>query len=177
MTQGILIMGVSGCGKTTVGKALADELGAVFYDADDFHPAINRDKMSRGIPLDDADRIPWLEMISDVIREQKNSFVLACSALRESYRQKLLGAYPDLKIIHLCGTRDLLLERITNRRDHFMPASLLDSQLATLEPPHEALRIPISQSLRQTLDMIRNSICRSGTLTSTPAKKTLSLPE
>jgi gluconokinase len=154
MSQQVLIMGVSGCGKTTVGKMLADEWGAVFYDADDFHPAANRDKMSRGIPLDDADRQPWLKAIAETIREPRHPFVLACSALRESYRQQLLAACPELKIIHLHGSRELLWERMRQRQGHFMPASLLDSQLATLEPPADALHLDIAPSPKELTALI-----------------------
>jgi carbohydrate kinase (thermoresistant glucokinase family) len=149
MSQQVLIMGVSGCGKTTVGKMLADELNAVFYDADDFHPAANRDKMARGIPLDEEDRKPWLQSIAETIRAQNQTFVLACSALRESYRQQLLAACPGMKIIHLHGSRELLLERMQQRQGHFMPASLLDSQLATLEPPAAALRLDIAHTSQE----------------------------
>lgn len=155
MNHCLLIMGVSGCGKTTIGKALADELGVVFYDADDFHSAANREKMSRGIPLDEKDRKPWLQSIAETISAPRRSFVLACSALRESHRQQFMTACPELQIIHLQGTPKLLLERITQRSDHFMPASLLDSQFATLEPPSKALIIDIAQSPHEILEQIR----------------------
>jgi carbohydrate kinase (thermoresistant glucokinase family) len=154
MSQQVLIMGVSGCGKTTVGKMLADELNAVFYDADDFHPAANRDKMARGIPLDEEDRKPWLQSIAETIRAQNQTFVLACSALRESYRQQLLAACPSMKIIHLHGSRELLLERMQQRQGHFMPASLLDSQLATLEPPRSALTLNIELPPEELVERI-----------------------
>lgn len=145
MSRHFLIMGVSGCGKTTVGKRLAEETGAVFLDADDFHPAANLAKMAAGQPLTEEDRQPWLAMIAEKIRTLADApFVLACSALRESYRQQLLAACPGMKIIHLHGSRELLLERMQQRQDHFMPASLLDSQLATLEPPAAALRLDIA---------------------------------
>jgi gluconokinase len=158
MSQQVLIMGVSGCGKTTVGKMLADELGAVFYDADDFHPAANRDKMSRGIPLDEEDRKPWLQSIAETIRTQNQTFVLACSALRESYRQQLLAACPRLQIVHLHGSRELFLERMQQRQGHFMPASLLDSQLATLETPAAALRLDITASPKELTALIRKHL-------------------
>ncbi len=145
MSAPYLIMGVSGCGKTSVGQALASALHCPFFDADDFHPAANRDKMSRGIPLTEEDRAPWLQAIAEKLIDQKDQpFVLACSALRESYRQLLRTACPALRIIHLHGTRELLLDRLQQRENHFMPASLLDSQLATLETPVDALTIDIS---------------------------------
>lgn len=153
-----LIMGVSGCGKTSVGQALAALLDYSFFDADDFHPAANRDKMSRGIPLTEEDRAPWLQAIVEKLVEQNNQpFVLACSALRESYRQQLRAACPALRIIHLHGTRELLLERLQQRENHFMPASLLDSQLATLEAPSDALTIDISLPLDSIVQHIFSS--------------------
>jgi len=154
MSKPFLIMGVSGCGKTTVGKRLADKLGSRFFDADDFHPAANRDKMCRGIPLDEEDRRPWLESICATIAAHPQPFVLACSALRESYRRQLLAACPEMKIIHLLGSRELLLERLQQRKGHFMPASLLDSQLATLEPPAEALTLNVELSPEKLVELI-----------------------
>lgn len=146
MNGSFLIMGVSGCGKTTVGKQLAEKTGAVFLDADDFHPAANLAKMAAGQPLTDEDRQPWLAAIAGKIRtltEKDEPFVLACSALREIYRQQLLAACPEMKIVHLHGSHDLLLDRLQQRQGHFMPASLLDSQLATLEPPGSSLTLNI----------------------------------
>lgn len=155
MSQHILIMGVSGCGKTTVGKRLAEETGAVFLDADNFHPAANLAKMAAGQPLTDEDRQPWLAMIAEKIRTLADApFVLACSALRESYRQQLLAACPGMKIIHLHGSRELLLERLQKRQGHFMPASLLDSQLATLEPPAAALTLNVALSPQELIELI-----------------------
>jgi carbohydrate kinase (thermoresistant glucokinase family) len=155
MSRHFLIMGVSGCGKTTVGKRLAEEIGAVFLDADDFHPAANLAKMAAGQPLTDEDRQPWLAMIAEKIRTLADSpFVLACSALRESYRQQLLAACPGMKIIHLHSSRELLLERLQKRQGHFMPASLLDSQLATLEPPAAALTLNVALSPQELIELI-----------------------
>jgi gluconokinase len=125
-------MGVSGSGKTTVGSSLAPLLGVRFVDADALHPASNVAKMSAGIPLTDADRWPWLDAVGQVLAE--GSVVVACSALRRAYRDRLRSAAPDLRLVHLEGTRDLLAERM-GTRDHFMGVALLDSQLATLERP------------------------------------------
>jgi gluconokinase len=125
-------MGVSGSGKTTVGMALAAALGMRFVDADDLHPAANVEKMTAGIPLTDADRWPWLDAVGAVLGQ--GDVVVACSALRRSYRDRLRTAAPDLALVYLHGERDLLAERM-QRPGHFMPVTLLDSQLETLEPP------------------------------------------
>lgn len=144
----ILIMGVSGSGKTTVGHLLAERLGGVFIDADDFHSPANVDKMSRGVPLEDADRLPWLERLRNEITSPAlpgKTKVLACSALRRSYRE-LLGR--DLPTVFLHGDRETLAERLSARQGHYMAPELLASQLATLEEPcePEAIRFPITLS-------------------------------
>lgn len=155
MSAQFLIMGVSGSGKTCVGHALASSLDCAFLDADDFHPAANREKMSRGIALTEEDRQPWLQAIAQKLIAQHNQpFVLACSALRESYRQQLRAACPRLQIVFLHGSRELLQQRLLQRQNHFMPASLLDSQLATLEIPADALSIDISLSVESILARI-----------------------
>jgi len=125
-------MGVSGSGKTTVGAALAVALGLGFVDADDLHPAANIDKMTAGIPLTDADRWPWLDAVGAVLARADT--VVACSALRRAYRDRLRAAAPDFALVYLHADRELLARRM-HRPGHFMPTSLLDSQLATLEPP------------------------------------------
>jgi gluconokinase len=127
-------MGVSGSGKTTVGSSLAPLLGMRFVDADALHPESNVAKMSAGIPLTDADRGPWLDAVARVLAA--GSVVVACSALRRAYRDRLRAAAPDLRLVHLEGTRELLAERMGSR-DHFMGVALLDSQLATLEAPDD----------------------------------------
>jgi gluconokinase len=129
----VVVMGVSGCGKTSVGLALAQKLHARFVDADDLHPAANKAKMSAGIPLNDDDRWPWLEAVASNLEEQ-GSIIVACSALKTVYRERILAAAPGTVFIHLNGSREVLAERLGNRKGHFMPASLLDSQLAILEP-------------------------------------------
>ena len=129
----VVVMGVSGSGKTTVGAALADALGLRFVDGDALHPAANVAKMAAGIPLDDADRAPWLDAVGAVLAA--GPVVVACSALKRVYRDRLRAAAPDLDLVFLDGSRELLASRMAARPGHFMPASLLDSQLATLEPP------------------------------------------
>lgn len=125
-------MGVSGSGKTTVGMALAAALGMRFVDADDLHPAANVEKMTAGIPLTDTDRWPWLDAVGAELA--RGDVVVACSALRRSYRDRLRSAAPELALVFLHGERELLAERM-QRPGHFMPVTLLDSQLETLEPP------------------------------------------
>jgi gluconokinase len=156
MNHRFLIMGVSGCGKTTVGKRWAEEIGAVFLDADDFHPAANLTKMAAGHPLTDQDRKPWLAAIAATIDTLTDTpVVLACSALRAIYREQLLREYPAWHVVLLHGDRRLLQQRLERRRGHFMPASLLDSQLAVLEIPADALRIDISLTPESILVRLR----------------------
>lgn len=135
----IVVMGVSGAGKTAFGKALARRLHAPFLDGDDYHPEANVEKMRAGIPLDGADRWPWLEALARDLHaaaRRKGVAVGACSALRRAYRMRLIEkAGEPILFVHLSGPADLLARRMAARRNHFMPASLLDSQLATLEPP------------------------------------------
>lgn len=144
-----VVMGVSGSGKTTIAAMLAGRLGWPYRDADDFHPAANIAKMSAGQPLDDLDRAPWLAAIAtwlDAQRAKGEHGIVACSALKRAYRNVLIGARPDIGLVFLDGTRDLIHARMAARRDHFMPAGLLDSQMATLEPPatdEGALRLAV----------------------------------
>ncbi len=139
MTRAIVVMGVSGCGKTSVAEGLAAVLPAAFIEGDSLHPAANVEKMSRGIPLDDEDRWPWLDTIGRAMAETLSdgkSVVVSCSALKKAYRDRLrMAAGGTLAFVFLRGSRDLLMTRMAARRDHFMPVSLLDSQLATLEDP------------------------------------------
>ena len=132
ITRPVVVMGVSGSGKTTVGEALAAALGVPFADGDALHPAANVAKMAAGIPLDDADRAPWLDTIGAVLAA--GPVVVACSALKHAYRDHLRAAAPRLELVFLEVDRATLLDRMTHRT-HFMPPTLLDSQLATLEPP------------------------------------------
>ncbi len=151
-TAHIVVMGVSGCGKTVLASLLAGRLGYRFCEADDFHPAANVEKMSNGIPLTDDDRWPWLEALADwTAREAASghSTVMACSALTRAYRDRLrTGGGEDLVFIHLDGDPSTIIERM-NAREHFMPTSLLRSQLDTLEPLEDdevGVRIDLGQS-------------------------------
>lgn len=159
----VIVMGVSGTGKSTVGRAVAEELGWEFLDADDFHLPENKAKMSTGIPITDTERTTWLAELRrqiDLRTEEGKNVVLACSALKLAYRDKLGAARLHVRLVYLYGERDLLFERINQRTNHFFPASLLDSQLATLEPPkegealsldvampHEQLKLAVLQDL------------------------------
>lgn len=143
----IIVMGVSGCGKTTVGQLLAQQLGQPFYDGDDFHSAANVAKMAAGHPLTDADRHDWLATLATHLGqwEAAGGAVLACSALREAYRQTLqAGETLPLSWVFLDGSYALLEARLAGRKDHYMKASMLDSQLATLEKPTYGLRIELT---------------------------------
>jgi carbohydrate kinase (thermoresistant glucokinase family) len=131
-------MGVCGCGKSTVGERLARELGALFIEGDAFHPPANVARMAAGIALTDADRQGWLEALAAQLADARRagrSVVLACSALKRRYRDVLRLGAPDLRVVHLAGDRAMLAVRLAARQGHYMPASLLDSQLATLETP------------------------------------------
>ncbi|WP_327280094.1 MULTISPECIES: gluconokinase [unclassified Streptomyces] len=136
-TQSVLVvMGVAGTGKTTAGRLLADALDLPYVEGDAFHPAANIAKMSAGIPLDDADRRPWLDAIGAWIRDRPagRGAVVAASALKRAYRDRLRKAAPDVVFVHLTGERPLIERRMAARTGHFMPTALLDSQFATLEP-------------------------------------------
>lgn len=141
----VIVMGVSGSGKSTVGAALADALGWPFLEADDLHPAANVEKMTSGIPLTDEDRWPWLDRIVDelgVVSKRSPDVVLACSALRQAYRDRLARA-GHVRFVYLRGDRQTIAARLTARRHRYMPVTLLDSQFATLEPPADAIDIDI----------------------------------
>ncbi|MHC4264529.1 MAG: gluconokinase [Planctomycetota bacterium] len=142
----IVVMGICSCGKTLIGQMLAEKLGLGFYDADNFHPQSNIEKMKSKISLDDNDRLPWLEAMAEQMPnwEQKGGAVLACSALKESYRE-VLRAGDDVKFVFLKGTKDIILDRMKNRKEHFMPTSLIESQLETLEEPKAAITVDIAK--------------------------------
>jgi gluconokinase len=138
----VLLMGVTASGKSTVGKLLAARLGWAFHDGDDYHPAANVEKMSRGIPLTDADRGPWLDALNGVMRRHEaegTSAIVASSALKAAYRERLAQGVPDLVVVFLKGEPEILQARLDARKDHFMPRTMLPSQLAALEEPADAI--------------------------------------
>jgi gluconokinase len=145
----VVVMGVSGCGKTSVGRALAAATGWRYVEGDELHPPENVARMAAGTPLTDADRQGWLEKIASAIAaaaQRGEGLVVTCSALKRRYRDLLRGGAPDLRFVHLQGPRELLAERMAARQGHYMPPSLLDSQLEALEPPQPdeaALGLPI----------------------------------
>ncbi len=158
-----VVMGVSGCGKTSVGQELAAGLGVPFHDADAFHPPANVAKMKNGTPLTDADRAPWLAALAAHISEwnRGGDAVLACSALKQRYRDVLRGAAPAaVTFVHLRGSKELILARMQTRQGHFMPPALLDSQFAALEEPQDAITVGIegtsAETARQVLAILRS---------------------
>lgn len=155
-------MGVSGCGKSSVGAAVAKELGITYIDGDDLHPPENIAKMSRGIPLTDADRAPWLVRVGQRLAAFDGPVVIGCSALKRSYRDIVRDkAGESVCFLHLEGSRETLSERMAKRSGHFMPVSLLESQLATLEPPglgETAITADIDQPFDQLVDSLVTKI-------------------
>ena len=151
-----VLMGVCGSGKTTIGRAFAAATGWPFYDADDFHPPANVAKMAGGTPLTDEDRWPWLDAVAAAMRAaaaRDGNAILACSALREAYRVRL-GAAGDVRFVFLDGDAATIAARLAQRQHQYMPASLLASQLATLEPPRDALRVDIRASIAEQVQAI-----------------------
>ena len=154
-------MGVSGSGKTTVGKKLAEFLGWEFADADDFHPPKNIEKMKHGIAQNDADRFTWLQKIQDEIKrnlQENTNLVLTCSALKASYREMLLVNEESVKLVYLKGSFELIEERLEARENHFMKAGLLESQFETLEEPNDAIIVDISQSVDNIVQEIAKRV-------------------
>jgi gluconokinase len=139
----VLVMGVAGAGKTTIGEALARSLGWPFIDADDFHPPDNVAKMKAGVPLEDADRWPWLSRLNEELKQRRQA-VLACSALKASYRERLAQGIDRFITVYLDGDFALINERMKSRRHRYMPAALLESQFAALEPPADAIRVDVA---------------------------------
>lgn len=158
----IVVAGVSGSGKSTVGVLLAESLDVPFADADDLHPEANVRKMAAGHPLDDEDRRPWLRRVGETLAAAEGTgLVIACSALKRSYREAILAAEPRARFVLLDGSRELLEQRMTHRHGHFMPASLLDSQLATLEPlagDEPGITVGIDQSPEHVVADIRTKL-------------------
>jgi gluconokinase len=156
-TRFMIVMGVSGSGKTSVGRSLAEHLGWDFYDADDFHPPQNIAKMANGIPLDDTDRRPWLAALHDLIGsalKEDRPGVLACSALKERYRQQLMDGNEGVQIIYLKGSYELIWSRMEKRNDHYMKPDMLKSQFDALEEPVIALTTDISMPVENIVQAI-----------------------
>jgi gluconokinase len=156
----ILITGVTGSGKSTIGRLLAAQLEWKFYEGDDFHPSVNIEKLKRGAPLDDEDRLPWLMAIRDTIRaaiDRGEDAVIACSALKESYR-RMLRISADVVLVHLQANRELIDERLKHRTGHFMNPASIQSQFATLEQPEAALQIDAGLSPGEIVRLIRDRL-------------------
>lgn len=153
-----IVMGVSGSGKTTIGRILAENQGLPFYDADDFHPPQNVEKMRSGQPLNDHDRKPWLDTLSRHISDwnRRGGAVLACSALKKSYRNTLRSDGNHVQFIYLKGSKEMILKRMNDREDHYMPPSLLDSQFEALEEPPDAITVFIDNPPEKIIAEILN---------------------
>ncbi len=157
----IIVMGVSGSGKTTIGRLLAKKLGWSFYEGDELHPPSNIEKMKHGIPLTDEDREPWLDKIQNLIEQltlQHKQAVITCSALKESYRKKIKGNNQDVRFVYLKGDAALIASRMRRRHGHFMPPDLLASQFATLEEPKDAVSVDISPPPEKIVENIEKLI-------------------
>lgn len=160
----IIVCGVSGAGKSTIGTLLARALGLAFYDGDDFHPAANITKMASGVPLADSDREPWLKILARQISGwgEQGGAVLACSALKESYRQALTSQWQgEITWVFLTGSEELLVKRIISRKGHFFSPSLLRSQLETLELPKYGLKIDIGSPPDDVVGVIREHLLKA----------------
>lgn len=156
-----MVMGVSGCGKSTVGAALAEALGGVFLDGDDYHPEANVAHMAAGKPLTDVMRWPWLDQLAKAVNTKRaqSVTVFACSALRKSYRDHLRAMIPDLQIVYLEAPAEVVGPRLAAREGHYMPATLLDSQLETLEAPQAAtVVVSIDQPVEQIVAVIKSVV-------------------
>ncbi|MGX1929115.1 gluconokinase [Flagellimonas sp. 2504JD4-2] len=156
----LVVMGVSGTGKSTIGNLLSEALDIPFYDGDDFHPEANVKKMSAGQPLNDHDRQGWLERLNLLAKEHRSQgAIIACSALKESYRKLLQNDMGDtLRFVYLEGSFELIKSRLENRKGHFMPLELLKSQFDTLEPPSKAIAVSVSHTPENIVQLILNQI-------------------
>jgi carbohydrate kinase (thermoresistant glucokinase family) len=154
-----VIMGVTGCGKSTIGRLLGEKLEVPFFDGDDYHPEANVQKMSSGIPLTDEDRVPWLKILNTEISNwnTNSGATLACSALKEDYR-KIISDNQNVEFIYLNSSKELIKRRLASRQNHFMPSSLIDSQFDTLEEPENAIWVDASLSEQEIVDFIFNKI-------------------
>ena len=152
-----VVMGVCGCGKSSVASLLAERTGGVFLDADDFHPPGNKTKMSAGVPLTDEDRWPWLDVLNEELKRQaegRHPVFLACSALRQVYRDRLAIDLPTLRFLYLKGSQELIRQRMESRRGHFMPPTLLSSQFAMLEEPRDAMIVPVEHPVPEIVERV-----------------------
>jgi gluconokinase len=157
-------MGVSGCGKSSVARALAEANGGFYLDADDFHPAANKEKMAAGIPLTDQDRWPWLDILKGELAEGEISgkpLFLACSALKQKYRDRLSEGLPQLRFVYLKGSFELIRNRMVARQDHFMPVQLLESQFAALEEPLDAIILDIAKPVDELVSIFAEELKKS----------------
>ena len=162
--RALILMGVSGSGKTTVGQLLAANLGWDYVEGDDHHPPENVHKMASGNPLTDADRQPWLERLHDILSahaQAQQPVVLACSALKRDYRQMLAGDLPDIHFVYLKGAYDLIAQRLAQRPHHYMKAGMLTSQFEALQEPEDALTVDIAQNPQGICDLIRAYLDRN----------------
>jgi len=159
----LLVMGVAGSGKSTVGRMLAERLSWVYLEADDFHSAADKGKMHRGVPLTEADRLPWLESLHAELLTQAakdKNVVLACSALSEAYRRILMEGL-DVKLLYLRGSKELIAERLRNRASHFAGEAILDDQFVVLEEPRNALVRDITEDPEKIVEEVLRKIARS----------------
>ena len=156
----IIVMGVSGCGKTTIGQGLAKQLHLPYYDADDFHPSTNVEKMKNGMPLNDNDRWPWLNALADQIQtwDNQGGSVLSCSALKESYRTLLASKSRNVEWVYLKGSFELIQSRLEEREGHYMKSSLLQSQFDTLEEPDYGIHVSIENTPENIISTILSNL-------------------
>ena len=157
-------MGISGAGKSTLGQALAAALRWTFVEGDDYHPKANVEKMRAGLPLDDDDRRPWLQALNDKLRQLEGSgtdAVVTCSALKSRYRSLLDRGIVELRYVYLHGDPSLIRQRMSARKDHFMPSDLLDSQIAAMEPPHDAIQVDVALTLQEQVRRVRQALGRA----------------